>query len=143
MAQAQKTEIWDYPATAIYDVIVDYNSYPKFVEGMDEVSILEGDESGARVSYQLTVIKKVNYTVKLTHDRPNGTSWVLEGGDLFKVNQGFWKLNDLGDGRTEVTFSLEVDIKGFVPKSIINRLTTKNLPKMMQSFHDRVVEVSK
>jgi ribosome-associated toxin RatA of RatAB toxin-antitoxin module len=64
-------------------------------------------------------------------------SWVLESGDLFKKNDGNWTLKDLGGGKTEVTYTLEVDFKMFAPNAILSALTEKNLPVMMQSFFKR------
>lgn len=138
MANASRTEIWEEPIEKIYDVIVDYAAYEDFVTGVSAIDVLEQDENGARVQYSINVIKKIKYTLKLTHERPTRVSWTFEGGDLFKQNDGYWNLKDLGDGTTEVNYYLEVDVKGFAPKAIVNGLTTKNFPAMMQSFHDRV-----
>ncbi len=141
MAQATRTEIWEAPIEKIYEAIVDYASYPQFVAGVHEVEILESSDGGARVKYSLNVIKKISYILKLTHQKPHRIDWVLESGDIFKQNDGTWELKDLGEGKTEVTYGLEVNIKGFVPKAIVNGLTSKNLPAMMKSFHDRSKEL--
>ena len=137
MAQASRTETWDAPIEKIYDVIIKYEDYPQFVTGVDGIEVLSNDESGAQVKYSLNIIKKFSYILKLTHERPNKVSWSFESGDLFKANDGGWVLKDLGNGQTEVTYSLEVAVKGFAPKSIVNGLTSKNLPAMMKAFHDR------
>ena len=60
-----------------------------------------------------------------------------ELSDIFKKNEGSWKFKDLGDGRTQVDYSLEVEIKGFAPKTLVNSLTEKNLPAMLKSYHER------
>lgn len=138
MAQVKKTEVWDAPIEKIYDVLIDYNSYPEFVTGVDEIEVLSQDESSARVKYSLNIIKKVSYILSMKQKRPESINWTLESGDLFKQNDGSWFLKDLGDGKTEVTYGLEVNIKGFVPKSIVSALTTKNLPAMMEAFEKRV-----
>ena len=69
---------------------------------------------------------------------PNGVSWVLESGDLFKQNNGSWELKDMGNGKTQVTYLLSVEFNRFVPQMIINSLVSKQLPSMMQAFHERV-----
>lgn len=137
MAMASKTEIWDASIESIYNVLIDYNSYKQFVDGVSDVKILDSSEEGARVQFGLNLIKKFSYILKLKHERPTKVSWNFESGDIFKQNSGSWELKDLGDGKTEVTYNLEVDIKGFVPKAIVNGLTTKNLPAMMNSYHQR------
>ena len=119
MASVSRTETFDVEMERLYNIIEDYESYPEFVDGVSTINVLEKDENGARVEYGLNMIKKFKYTLKLTHNRPNGLSWEFESGDLFKKNNGSWDLKDLGNGQTEVTYSLDVDVKGFVPKSII------------------------
>jgi ribosome-associated toxin RatA of RatAB toxin-antitoxin module len=137
MASVSRTETFDVEIEKLYNVIEDYESYPDFVDGVSTINVLEKDENGARVEYGLNLIKKFKYVLKLTHNRPNGLSWEFESGDLFKKNNGSWDLKDLGNGQTEVTYSLDVDVKGFVPKSIISKLTDSSLPTMMKAYQDR------
>ena len=137
MANATRTEIFDVEINKLYDVIIDYNSYPDFVDGVSATKVLEQDESSARVEYSLNLIKKFKYILNLKQERPTHVSWTFESGDIFKANTGSWELKDLGDGKTAVTYNLDVNIKGFVPKAIVNKLTTSSLPTMMQSYHDR------
>ena len=137
MAQASRTETFDVDINKLYDTIIDYASYPDFVDGCSSVNVLEQTEAGARVEYGLNLIKKFKYTLNLKHEKPNKVTWSFESGDLFKMNEGSWDLKDNGDGTTEVTYSLEVDIKGFAPKKIVDNLTSKNLPAMMTSYKER------
>lgn len=137
MAQASRTETFDVSIDKLYETIVDYASYPDFVDGCSSVKVLEQTDDGARVEYGLNLIKKFKYTLNLKHEKPTKVSWSFESGDLFKMNEGSWDLKDNGDGTTEVTYSLEVDIKGFAPKKIVDNLTSKNLPTMMTSYKER------
>ncbi len=137
MAVVTRTEIYDVGIQEFYSVIIDYDSYPEFVDGVDGIEILEQDDDGARVKYSLNLIKKFSYILKLEHSKPNGISWALESGDLFKKNIGSWSLKDLGKGKTEVTYSVDLEFKGLAPKPIVNRLINHNLPAMMKSYFER------
>ncbi len=137
MAQATRKETFDVDIQKIYDTIIDYASYPEFVDGCSSVNILEQNEAGARVEYGLNLIKKFKYILTMKHEAPNKVSWSFESGDLFKMNQGSWILKDNGDGTTDVEYSLEVDIKGFAPKKIVDNLTSKNLPNMITQYKNR------
>ncbi len=139
MPQATRTETWKAPIETVYEVLQDYASYPEFVDGCSSTDILTKDESGAEVEFGLNLIKKFKYILELKHDRPNSISWSFKSGDIFKKNEGSWVLKDLGDGTTEVNYTLEVEIKGFAPKAMVNSLTEKNLPAMLKSYHDRCV----
>lgn len=137
MAQADIERTFQAPIEKVYACIVDYASYPEFVDGVSSIKILEQNESGARVEYSLNMIKTFNYVLKLTHEKPNKVSWQLEGGDIFKRNNGSWNLSDRGDGTTAVKYELDVDFKGFAPKAIINKLVANNLPSMMDQYEKR------
>ena len=137
MASTSRTEVVDIEINKLYDVIVDYQKYPEFVEGVDGIKILAQDEKSAKVEYSLSVIKTFKYIINTKMEKPTKISWSLDSGDLFKKNDGSWDLKDLGNGKTEVTYTLDVDFKIFAPSSILNALTAKNLPSMMQSFFKR------
>jgi ribosome-associated toxin RatA of RatAB toxin-antitoxin module len=135
MPEATRTETWDAPIEKIYEVITNYENYPDFVDGCSGVNVLEFSEEGARVEFSLNLIKKFKYILTLKHEKPNKIRWEFESGDIFKMNNGSWNLTDLGNGKTEVRYGLEVAVKGFAPKSLVNTLTTKNLPVMLASYH--------
>jgi len=140
MPSTSRTEVFNVDINTIYETLLDYESYPEFVDGVSAVHVLEADENGARVEYSLNLIKKFKYILKLEHNRPTGISWSFESGDIFKKNVGSWELKDLGDGTTEVTYNLDLDIKGFVPGAIVKKLTSSSLPAMMESYHQRAKE---
>ncbi|MBT3234380.1 MAG: hypothetical protein HN353_00345 [Bdellovibrionales bacterium] len=141
MATTERTEIFDIPLDKFYQVIADYESYPEFVDGVSATKIVERSGSETVVEYSLNLIKKFSYTLKLTEDKPNGLSWELIKGDIFKFNSGSWQLKALDDGRTEVSYRLEVEFKGFAPKMVVNKLVSHNLPAMMQSYYQRALEL--
>ena len=87
------------------------------------------------------MIKKIKYIIKLDHVEPTSVKWSFESGDLFKSNNGSWVLENMGDGKTRVTYSLEVEIKGFAPKMVVDKLVKTNLPAMMQSCYERAKSV--
>ena len=136
MAKAEKTEIFDVPADKFYKAIIDYKSYPQFVDGVESVEIKNESADGATVTMNLNLIKKISYTIKLNHTPNKEVNWSLVSGDMMKINNGKWTLKDLGQARTEVTYSLEVEFKGFLPGLglIEKTLVNTNLPLAMKAF---------
>lgn len=137
MANATRTEVVDVDINKLYDVIVDYAKYPDFVDGVSGIKVLSQTDSAAKVEYSLNIIKSFKYIINTKMEKPTLVKWSLDSGDLFKKNDGEWKLKDLGNGKTEVTYSLDIDFKLFAPSSVLSALTEKNLPVMMQSFFKR------
>jgi coenzyme Q-binding protein COQ10 len=143
MAKAERTEVFDVPADKFYQAIIDYRGYPKFVDGMKSVEVLEESAQGATVKFNLSLIKEITYTLKLSHQSNNQVSWSLVSGDMMKANNGKWTLKDLGGGRTEVTYWLEVELKGFLPGlgMVEKTLVGTNLPLNMKAFAKRAASL--
>ncbi len=139
MAKAERTEVFDVPVEKFYQAIVDYKSYPQFVDGMNSIEILQQAGEDATVKFNLKLIKEVTYTLKLAGKKNESVSWSLVSGDMMKVNNGGWKLKDLGGGKTEVTYHLEVELKGFLPGlgMVEKTMVSTNLPMNMKAFAKR------
>lgn len=133
MANAERTETFDAPIANIYKVLTNYESYPDFMDGVKEVRETSRDGNTAIVEYDLNIIKKFTYSVKITEVENESLSWTFEGGDLFHSNDGSWSLKDNGDGTTEVTYKLDLDFKVKVPGMIAKKLVSSNLPTMMKA----------
>ncbi len=143
MARAERTEVFDVPADKFYMAITDYKSYPSFVDGMRSVDVQTENLEGATVKFNLSLIKDISYMLKLSHKPNTEVSWSLVTGDMMKVNNGKWTLKDLGGNKTEVTYSLEVELKGFLPGlgMIEKTLVNTNLPLTMKAFAKRAASL--
>lgn len=143
MARAERTEVFDVPVDKMYKAIVDYKSYPEFVDGMRSVEVQSENADGATVKFNLSLIKDISYTIKLNNKVNQEVNWSLVSGDMMKVNNGRWTLKDLGGNKTEVTYSLEVELKGFLPGlgMIEKTLVSTNLPLNMKAFAKRAASL--
>ena len=137
MASLQKTETYPLAVEKFYQVITDYPSYPEYMDGVDEVQVIEQSPDMAMVEYAINIIKSFRYCLRLTHQAPHRVAWTLESGDLFKKNDGSWEFADLGDGNTRVTYTLDLDFKLLVPKMIVNKLVKNNLPQLFANVYHR------
>ncbi|MDP7321084.1 MAG: SRPBCC family protein [Bacteriovoracaceae bacterium] len=138
MASAERTEIMEASLENILSVLKDYEAYSEFMDGVSKVTVINRDGNKVKAKYDLNVIKKFSYTLNL-EESETGISWSFDEGDIFSVNSGSWSLKDLGDGTTEVTYKVEVEIKvkmmgtGMITKKLVNT----SLPSMMKSVEKR------
>ena len=138
MASATRTEVMNASKENILAVLKDYESYSEFMDGVSSVKVLEKKGNVSKAQYDLNVIKTFSYVLELTESE-DGISWTFDSGDIFSVNNGSWELEDLGDGTTEVTYNIEVEIKikmmgtGMITKKLVNT----SLPSMMKSVEKR------
>jgi coenzyme Q-binding protein COQ10 len=139
MAKAERTEVFDVAVEKFYQAITDYKAYPQFVDGMKSIEVMGQNGEEATVKFNLNLIKEVTYTLKLSGKKNESVSWSLVSGDMMKVNNGGWKLKDLGNGKTEVTYHLEVELKGFFPGlgMVEKTMVSTNLPMNMKAFAKR------
>jgi ribosome-associated toxin RatA of RatAB toxin-antitoxin module len=143
MARADRTEVYDVPVEKFYQAIVDYKKYTDFVDGVKSVVIEKETPDGAVVKFTINIIKEISYTITLKHTPNKEVAWSLVTGDMMKVNNGKWTLKDLGNGKTEVNYNLEMEFKGFLPGlgMIEKTLVSTNLPMTMKSFSKRAQEL--
>lgn len=137
MANAERVETFDASVENVFQVISDYESYPEFMDGVKSVKILSKSGDTTKVEYNLDIIKKFSYVLELTEKKNESISWKFISGDLFKKNVGEWVLKDIGDGKTEVTYKIDVDFKMLVPGMISKGLISSNLPSMMKQVNKR------
>ncbi len=143
MAGASREEVFNVSADSFFNALTDYESYPELLGEVDSIDILDKNETSARIRYNIQIVKKISYTLKMSQSRPHSLKWELESGDLFKKNEGSWTIEELGDQKCRVTYQLDVGLKIFAPKTITNKLVAVNLPRMMQSFYDHAKRLEK
>ncbi len=135
MAHADYKGVLGVDKNKLFDAIVRYEDYPQFVDGCTGVKVERKSAGHARVTYQMSLMKDFSYTIDLEEDREKGTvSWKLVESDLFKTNNGGWKIKESAAGKVDVEYEVEVDFKIPVPGFILNRLVKGSLPAMIKGF---------
>lgn len=131
MTGTASTEI-DAPIEVVWAIVQDVESAAAWQRGFNSIEALERDGHGRATSCETVTDMKVkvfNARVRFAYDGPSRLSWVQERGDL-KSMTGSWELEDLGAGRTRVTYALHADpgvllsrfIKGALEEKLRSRL---------------------
>ena len=137
MAGTEQSIIINAPVETVYKAIVDYESYPSFLKEVESIQILKRNGNVVDVEYTVNLVKRVSYSLRLTGTPNRSVRWELLKASFMKSNDGGWKLEDLGDGRTRATYGLKVRVGRLVPKSIVDKLTVSTLPTTLKSFKQR------
>jgi carbon monoxide dehydrogenase subunit G len=107
------------PLEEVWAVIQDVMAAPEWQGGLDEVTALERDADGRPTLVDSVAdirVRRVNSRVRILYERPTRLSWTQERGDMKSVD-AVWELEDLGDGRTRVSYRFDADpgrVLGFV-----------------------------
>lgn len=135
MAQAVFHEVVSADKDKLFQAIVRYEDYPKFVEGCSRVKVERPAAGKARVSYDVSMIKDISYTLDHVEDAAKGMmEWKLVSSDFIKLNTGRWELKSVGPGRTDLFYQIDIEFKIPVPGMILSRLVKSSLPSMVKSF---------
>lgn len=141
MAQAEISEIVPVSKEKFFATITRYEDYPKYVDGVKSVKVERKGAGQARVTYYVSMMKEVVYTLDHREDLEKGViEWSLVESDTLKKNTGRWNIKSAGDGKTDVNYSLEVEFKIPVPGFILNRLVKGSLPSMLKNFVNQALK---
>jgi carbon monoxide dehydrogenase subunit G len=108
----QSTAELEAPLDQVWSAVEDVPSAPEWQGGMNGMEVLERDGEGRAALCEVHTdakVRTVKSIVRFRYDGPTRLSWIQEKGDLKSV-EGSWELEDLGDGRTRATYSIETDL---------------------------------
>lgn len=112
--QTTSSIVVDAPPSQVMDVIADFESYPAWATGMRTVEVVEQGDDPKRAESVFFVLDvspiKDEYTLTYTWHGDQEVTWTLVEGKMLKALDGAYVLTDLGDGRTEVTYRLALDV---------------------------------
>jgi uncharacterized protein YndB with AHSA1/START domain len=101
----------DAPVDEVWRVVEDVLTAPDWQGGVVAISALEWDAEKRATLVEIendVKVRHVKTRVRFRYEPPTVLSWEQEKGDLKSVT-GSWKLEDLGEGRTRATYSLDSD----------------------------------
>lgn len=139
MPKTEKEIVIEAPIDRVFDIITDYERYPEFLHDMKGVRVESRHDGGgvAIVHFELELIMRISYTLRLEEDRPHTVCWTLEHAKMLKENTGGWRLTETPQGHTHAVYGLEIKLRGLIPKSVSTRLAGQTLPKTLQCFKER------
>ncbi len=103
----------DAPASAVMDVIADFDAYPQWAKGVTKAETTASYDDGRaeQVFFALDVSPiKDEYTLAYEWNGDQEVTWTLVEGRMLRALDGAYVLRDLGGGSTEVTYRLALDV---------------------------------
>lgn len=124
----------------IMDVIADVEAYPQWQDRVRSVEVLDTDDDGWATRARMVVDAKLfTASFVLAYDyTPDEMRWRLLEGDGLRRNDGAYRLRDLGDGSTEVTYELVVEPSLPVPGMLKREAARAIVDAALRGLRDRV-----
>lgn len=125
----------DAPIEEVWAAVTDVAAMAAWQDGIVSCTPIDTDAAGDVVRAELVAdakVKELRVVARFERTAPTRISWAVESGDVKKLD-GSWTLEDLGDGRTRVTYETEVDpgrmlsmmIRGAIEDKIRERLVDR------------------
>ncbi len=111
--QTTSSIVIDAEPAAIMEVIGDFEAYPQWAKGVQTAEVVkDGPEGWAeQVFFSLDVSPiKDEYTLAYQWDGYDEVTWTLVSGKMLRALDGAYTLDDQGNGSTEVTYRLALDV---------------------------------
>lgn len=112
------------PPADVMAVIADFGAYPQWASGVRDTEVVEraADGRAARVRFSLDAgVVKDSYVLGYDWNGDTGVRWHLaEPGSVISAMAGGYRLAD-GEGGTEVTYDLTVDVRIRLPGMLKRR----------------------
>lgn len=125
-----------------FAVSSDIDAYPGWAVDIKEVTVLERDEQGRPTSVTFRAAafgRSTSYTLAYDYrEAPAVLSWVQTQGDITSKLDGRYEFEDVGGGRTQVTYHLEVEMKVPLPGFIKMRAQSRIMSIALRDLKARV-----
>ena len=121
------------PPDKIWSVILDFGSYPKWIDQLSACKVLSRPGSHIMVEFQLRVLGiGVQYWIDHTYNKEKGyLTWQLDYSKSSDLDDstGYWLVYPAPDhpGFTRVEYTVDIRVSGWVPSSIEDMLAKKGL----------------
>jgi ribosome-associated toxin RatA of RatAB toxin-antitoxin module len=111
--ESTQSIVIDADPAQIMAVIADFENYPVWTGSVKKAQVLEvgPDGRGRRVAFSLDAgIIRDQYELAYVWTGNEKVEWTLTSGQMMRAQHGSYLLRASGDGRTDVTYSLSVDL---------------------------------
>jgi ribosome-associated toxin RatA of RatAB toxin-antitoxin module len=128
----------------VYDVVVDFPSYPRLFPELKEARVLSRTGNVARVEFRAHMVLPIRYVLDLTCEADGSlptVDWTYVEGEIVTSSVGSWRFTAEGDG-TAVDYTVSLDVRaplpGFVLRKVTDGLVSASLPNMFVSLEREV-----
>lgn len=130
------------PPERCYTVVSDIERYPEWAADVKDISVQsrDGDGRPAEVTFRVGAFGRSSSNT-LSYDyslAPRALAWTQTAGDLTSKFDGRYSFEKAEDGSTEVTYTLEVELRVPLPGFIKRRAQSRIMHTALEELKARV-----
>ncbi|HEY8926708.1 MAG TPA: SRPBCC family protein [Polyangia bacterium] len=122
----------------LYEIVTDFEAYPRLFPELKAVRILERRGAVVRVEFRAEVVLAVRYVLDLTCDPEALTvDWIFVEGEIVTDSVGSWRFTQVPDGtKTDyrVSMAIKAPLPGFIIRRATDALVSASIPGMFASL---------
>jgi ribosome-associated toxin RatA of RatAB toxin-antitoxin module len=128
----------------LFEVVTDFETYPRWARDLKQVEVLSRDEEGraTEVRYRAAAMgRSTSYTLRYDYsDAPHTLPWVLVQGDIMRRLDGAYEFHAVdGDAdSTAVVYHLAVELIVPLPTFVKRRAETKIMHNALRELKGHV-----
>ena len=123
-------------------VALDFERYPSWAPDVKEATVLERDAlgRGVKVAFRAAAMgRSASYVLAYNYGEDNRViSWSLLEGDIMRVLDGTYVFAPAGDGTTDITYHLTVELVVPIPGFVRRRAEGKIVGTALRELKHRV-----
>lgn len=143
-----QSRLLPYRAQALFELVLDIESYPAFVPGVRAASVQLMSPEEGHLAGQLQGILDVGhgmlggqYTSLVTFAAPQkehpGEIRARSDADFFKMLEAHWSFHQVDEKTTRVEFTLDMELKSWVLQQVVNPLLPSMCLRALTAFEAR------
>ena len=142
--QASQRAIIGASPQELFDVVTDFDRYTDWIRDLKSVEVLTRDDEGRAIEVQYRAAamgRSTSYTLRYDYrDAPGSLPWKLVQGDIMRRLDGAYVFHaiDGDNGRTEVEYSLTVDLIVPLPAFVKRRAESKIMHNALRELKAHV-----
>lgn len=135
MAKLETEHTFNGSITQVFSALQQYERYPEYLPGVTGIKVLPPQQPGStcQVRYELKIIKEFYYILNMYENGPEEITWDLAESNIMNANSGSWRLTEKND-KTKAIYTLDIKLKGLVPRAVTDKVAEANLPGMLNGF---------
>jgi coenzyme Q-binding protein COQ10 len=138
MSELRITRIVNQPRDLVFEVVADIERYPEFVPGFADARIERTDDRHVEVVQRVGVKgMKVSFRTRAEIVPPHRITIHSRDWPFERLHQE-WTLEDLGDGRTRVTFHSRYTLVSRRVQALVGRFFDRILRQTIDAFERRI-----
>jgi ribosome-associated toxin RatA of RatAB toxin-antitoxin module len=130
------------PPALCFSVVSDLERYPEWAADIKEVTVNDRDAEGrpAEVTFRAGAFgRSTSYTLSYDYsDSPRTLAWKQIAGDLTSKLDGQYRFERSDDSATEVSYTLEVELRVPLPGFIKRRAQSRIMHTALEELKARV-----